>query len=498
MHASSPLRNPDSSGEPIRARARLESARIEERYRYRQDISLNAAIEIADEPDGKIELVLPYDGDKYFTRQAYRDVQRARNPGANPHALVGFLTLTGYKDTDLNSLSDLWETPGSIPVKVRLPTSPGPGEADPLIADNSTCVVSHDYHPSQSVGQLAPVRIDIAVDDPDTAEFSIQVARGEPGLARVLIMRHVEFKPGLSLSMCVRLHVPRSLVDGAHAEVSEVFIGWPTRTSLSSLELSIGGQVHPLRYNPEWENPDSSEENPDSFERKKKCGLEWWGIPMTLEPEPIGGDIRTFRSPQMVLSIPRPGEVYWQESLSGRVEVTINRLLSGMDARLFNATGNRCRRPVLEMESIVSSTFSLNLDDAFSWRTLSPYQQLYFGEVIPSKMRIDDIITALRNRGFEVDNPPPDLNPESCLLTAKRTHGPKSLSLVLYVKGQHYQAERQRHVPGGLTYRSEVDSGELRIYVYGFLTRDSQPVVQEVNALRRALHERFNRIPAWR
>jgi hypothetical protein len=84
MRASSPLRN--ESGEPLRARAWLESAEIEERYQYSQEISLNADVRAEEEPSGMIKLVLPYDGDKYFTRQAYRDVVRAREGGLTPNA----------------------------------------------------------------------------------------------------------------------------------------------------------------------------------------------------------------------------------------------------------------------------------------------------------------------------------------------------------------------------------------------------------------------------
>jgi hypothetical protein len=49
-----------------------------------------------------------------------------------------------------------------------------------------------------------------------------------------------------------------------------------------------------------------------------------------------------------------------------------------------------------------------------------------------------------------------------------------------------------------MTYRTELDSGEVRIYVYGWLAGDSRPVVQEMNALREALRERFDRLPARR
>jgi hypothetical protein len=491
MHASAPLRNAAGNGEPIRARARLQSAWIEERYRYHRDISLNPSIGVTEEPEGHIRLVLPYDGDRFFTRQAHRDVLRARDSRSDPHAVVGFLALTSYEHTDLDSLSNLWESPGSIPIEAPLPPPPGPDEGDQLLADKSACVVSHRYRPTQPARQLAPVHIDLALEDPDTTEFSIPVSRGEAGLARVRIKRHVEFKPGLSLRLTVDLHVPRGLADGADAEVSEVFIGWPTHTALSSLDLRVDGQAYTLRYNPEWEDPDSRED-------EKECGLEWFGVPMMLEREPIGGDIRTFRSPEMVLSIAKAGELYWQESLSGRIEVRLNRLLSGTDARLYDATGKLCQRPALEKESVIASTFSMNLDDAFARRVLSPYQQLYFGEVIPSSMRVDDIITALRNRGFTVDDPPPGLDPQSCWIKATRIQGPNRLSLELYVEGQRYKALRQRDVPGGLTYRTHVDSGELRIYVYGFMPGDSQPVIQEVNALRLALRERFNRLPAWR
>ena len=48
MHASAPLRN--RSGEPIRARAWLESALIEEKYQYSQEISLNADVHEVGEP----------------------------------------------------------------------------------------------------------------------------------------------------------------------------------------------------------------------------------------------------------------------------------------------------------------------------------------------------------------------------------------------------------------------------------------------------------------
>lgn len=481
MRASKPLRTVTLSGDPIRARARLESAVIEERHYYRQEISLNPSLRPRRDPSGHVKLLLPFDGEKYFTRQAYRDAMRACDRGAdrNAGAFVGFLALTSHEKTDLSNELGLEER-HAWPIWVRLPPGPDEHQVDPLLTDRSACVVSCDYLPTQSF----PADVVIEIDDPDTSDIP-------PGPAsateRVRIMRQIDFKPGLSLSMTVQLNTPRKLTDGAAAKVTGVFIGWPTRTSLRSLELHIAGQPHSFRYNPE---------------RAGGGGLEWRDVPMTAEPPPAGGEIRLFRSPPMILSIPRPGELYRQERLSGEVEVTIDRLLSGTRGRLFDSTGKQCPHPRLETETVVATEFSVLLEDAFARRTQSPSQQMHFDEVIPDPMRLDDIMTALRTRGFKVVGPEPITAPpadsDGWWLRAQRPHGPDQLSMLLYVEGTRHRTRRERQVPGGMKYDTSVDSGELRIYAYGGLPRESRSVIREMNELRRALHERFDRLPARR
>jgi hypothetical protein len=493
MRASSPLRS--ESGEPIRARAWLESAKIEEHYHYSQEISLNADARAEDDPSGLIKLVLPYDGDKYFTRQAHRDVDRARDAGLTPadEAIVGFLALTDFEKTRLEEPLGLNANYGSVPVQMRVPAPPAPGEQDELLADSGACVISQEYEPA--IPKLLPVHIDIDLDDPDTADRAAhQMARAE--VITKAPERQLEFEPDMWLRITVRLHLPCKRADDVEAKVSQVFMSWPTHTSLNALSLRTDGQA-PLRYNPEQEY------------EGRKGGLEWVGVPMVLEENGPAGEqahaasgpddeIVTLTSGVMMLSISKPGELYKEEKLGGWVEVTVNRLLSGMDARLYDATGKECpRRPGVKLKSIVRTEFSLPLYDAFARRTMSPYQWLYFDEVIPSGMRIDDIVMALRNRGFRVSELPGS-SPEDCRISATRAHGPDQLQLSLYVRGDRYRAERERTVQGGMTYKTLVDSGELRIYVYGSLRAKSSPVVREINALRRALRERFDRLPAGR
>lgn len=509
MHASVPLRN--LTGEPIRARAWLSSARIEETYEYSQEISLNADVHATKEPTGLIKLTLPYDGEKYFTRQAYRDVISARRGGAGPtnEAIIGFLALTDYEATGLEDPLELQANYGTIPIQAPIPGPPD--EAKQIIAGHSACALSQTYQPVAP--KIVPIRLDIELDDPDTAE-SRDEAQPQPRyvastsnlsafqIDRAVVIkkspeRQLDFVPDLWIRLAVRLDLPRGLAQGAEAKVTRVFISWPTHTSLSSLTLRADG-APTIRYNPEQEHEGC------------KGGLEWSGVSLlSEESEPIPedtnnaqeseDDIVTLSSREMLLSISNPGDLYKQEKLSGHIEVTVNRLLSGMDARLYDATGRQCqpRRPELKLQSTVSTKFSLPLYDAFARRIMSPYQWLYFDEVIPSELRIDDIKMALRNRGFRSVSLEGD-NPENCYIIADRVHGPDQLRLAIYVRGERYKARRERSVPGGMTYRTSVDSGDLRIYVYGFLRAESKPVVREINALRRALHERFDRLPAGR
>ena len=478
---SSPLRKPYGAGS-VFVRARLKRARIREWYSYFQEISENAVRKMEKDPEGRIDLELPYDGDRYFSRQARGDIRHARDLGAAPgtEALVGHLVLTGFEHANLDGLLDLGPIHGSVPIRVPIAGLPDPGDADPLIADRCACVLSHDYQPGTRHLKVLPVDVDAKLHDPDDAHFRPPKTESDFAGRRLQMLRQVGFLPELQLQMTVRLDVPRELADGARAKIRQVFISWPTHTSLQSLHLRVDGKTHPLRYNP------------------KREGLEWSDVTMICGRDPGAGEIRSFSSPEMVLTIPQPGELYQQPSLDGQVKVTVNRLLSGMDARLFDATGASRGRSGVMRQSLITTNFRLILDDAFARRILSPHQQLHFDEVIPAETRIDDIKMALKNLGFKVADPWPDHGPEKRWLWASRAEGPEKLELVLYAEGKQHTSKRQRRVPGGITYHTKLDSGELRIYVYGKLSGNSGPVVQEMNALREALRERFDRLPARR
>jgi hypothetical protein len=102
------------------ARARPESVRLTETYFYDRVIARHHMTERKRAPTGQIRIVVPYDGERYFGRQAYRDVrtQLGATAPSRAQALIGHLTLVDDGRTDLASVLDLSGSHGSVPLTV--------------------------------------------------------------------------------------------------------------------------------------------------------------------------------------------------------------------------------------------------------------------------------------------------------------------------------------------------------------------------------------------
>ena len=142
------------------------------------------------------------------------------------------------------------------------------------------------------------------------------------------------------------------------------------------------------------------------------------------------------------------------------------------------------------------------LDDAFAKRDRSPGHYLFFDEIIPDEMRITDITTALEDRGFAVrkvwpigDGPyEDDDEPLIWLHVAHRKVGPDDMILWIRTTGRRFVTERKTVMPGGVTHRTELPSGELGIVIRGSLPRDSEgQLTREMNVLHGMLRERYGR-----
>ena len=486
------------------ARAVPEKVEITEDYSVTQEISGNPMRKMGP-CAGRIEMAVPFDGHKFFTHQAADDVRRGidRRPanGQGP-AVMGHLLLADHTRTDLRSAMRQYNNAGVIPIQVPVPAG---GDIDQLTADRQTCIITYAYQPRDP--EVLPIELDVELYDPDTMNLQVVdvLARwGELDLATTLdrLRQDANFTNELEMSITVRLAIPVKQDQTVEPPtVKLVSVDWPAITSLSTTKLEFGDpsdsgeptKTHPVRYNPVLGR------------------LEWEGIPMDSGSVPEGSrGKRVFESVEMRLMIGHPGELFTAEKLTMHAVVEIpDYLLSGLEAWLFDATGDWQRQPGSgalggtrrSWEPTLTTRVSIETEfyvaDMFAKRYFTPYQQYVFDDVIPDEMRITDILTVLRNSRFETEqkqDPGNQANPNApkWLISARRRHGPDTLDLLIAVEGEKYVVDREEIMGDNRIKQSRSkESGRMRLSVLGTLPRDHADLSREMNLLQQALRDRF-------
>ena len=454
-----PAKDPQTE---IYARAAVENAELTECYTYDQEISRNASKTTRGRPTGHIKLDIPYDGHKYFTRQARADIESAAKDGRikpDTEAVIGHLLLTNYGNTDLDTMLDLSDRYGAVPIRVPVGANGSTSRMDHLTSDRQTCVIAYDYAPSSQRPRLHPIDVQIELLDPDSlGSLPLEFPKERhDGINDIIpsMTQQVNFRPYLWLLMTVSLHLPcKSRDHNLRPKITKMSLDWPTITSLDALSLTVSGNDVPLRYNPETRS------------------LEWSDLSIaSADDDPDDtSDIQLYRNSKILLVIKQPGELYQQPSLDGQVEVEVpGYLMSGLECRLYGATGSLSRITTPKLVCKISTRIHLILDDAFAKRTFSPWQHLYFDEIVPEEARIRDIVTALEDRGFLIESQTLLNDRQDLFLVARRREGPDFMIMWLLIERRRYQTERANKVPGGHTYKSVFESGELRVFIRGTL-----------------------------
>lgn len=224
------------------------------------------------------------------------------------------------------------------------------------------------------------------------------------------------------------------------------------------------------------------------------------------EEDVDGGSARTidYESPPMRLLIGHPGELYRTPKLKVRAEIEVpGYLMSGLDPRLFGATGRELPRITrMGQESLPALTTRVNIDgtlvidDAFAKRYFSPHHNIVFDDIIPDEMRVTDIRNVLKSLGFsdikEVWEDKSDPDAPQWFLRAVRRRGPDQMDLWIYVEGTRHILEREQ-IMGDSRVKTTASraSGQIRLHMLGRLPRDHQEMTREMNALQKALRDRY-------
>jgi hypothetical protein len=505
--------------ETLYARAAPEKVEITEEYSVTQEISTNPLWEPGPS-EGRVEIVVPYDGRAYFTREAADDVKKGIQTGHREGvAVIGQLLLSDYARTgDLRSVMRLHRNSGVIPIEVTVP-SDAEG-LDQLTSDRQACLISYDYRPEDP--EVRPIQLNVELRDPDTLTLEvvdILAQSGEIDLPAAIrwLRKSVGFTGGLELNMSVQLDIPvKPQGKRLTPRIALMSVDWPAITSLSSTTLELNHMAsedenrddrHPVRYNPVLRR------------------LEWEDIPMPEEESPDEDDdaddsarARLFKSVDMRLMIGHPGELFGasasiqDQMLKLHAEVEIpDYLLSGLEAQLFDATGDWQRRPRPDargdldrpserypwepkLTTRVCIDTEYRMDDMFAKRTFKPYQQFMFDDVIPEESRITDIITVLRNAKFEIYHPNAWAIPDAFqwLLQATRRQGPDTLTLLIAVEGEKFKMERTQIMGDQrIKVSRDKESGRITLSILGTVPREHGGLGSEINRLHQALRDRF-------
>ncbi|MHC1560634.1 hypothetical protein ACR9E3_16885 [Actinomycetospora sp. C-140] len=470
---------------------------VEEEYHLDQEISEHRSTTWGErEPRGSIEWQVPYDGP--MLRRISRSPAAVRRLlSREAPVVVGRLAVTDHEDTDLATAAPLGKEHDTV--ALTLPTCPAEfPRGEDLATGRHEARARIDYRPWGAADEpdldVYPVSCEIGIDDPDTADeartvLDLDELRQADMDAAHKLMEHATFRGELELTVRV-----------------DVTVDVPRRRALEP----------PIVRRVSVDLPHLTSTHPDSlllrFDRQRTPGhlqqhargrsVEWRDVPMTLEDEHAderGNENRRdrFCSTSMRLALGQPGELFDRRELVVRAEVELpGHLLSGTQVRLVDAAGvavPAVRRPTCR--TIVHTTCRVILDDAFAHRRFSPFQSIFFDELVPEKRRVGDVKSVLEMLGFEVEREVTyDQAGSGELLAALRGfrgEGPTSSGVVILVRGVRAATRRRSQQGAEHQYSSRLDSGDLTLFVWGWATGDIAQLMRRMNELHRALRDRF-------
>lgn len=478
------------SSKRIFARAKPADIRCREAYRYTADISSNPNLSQKRAPEGTIDIRIPYDGYEYVGRKALHDIQQQLGGTAmvdRQKALVGHLGFHDYHRTDLDSVLELTIHNDVVPVTIPL-SGQGFTGLGQLHSDRHECHLGYRYNPKPL--EVHPIHVEAFLLDEESLQEAESLQEMQPhgkssqeALVQKLAKQAV-FSRTLMLRFEVELHLPDVVLSQEISpRLAHVSVDWPRTASHNAVTLLLGtsSAKERLVYNPEAGT------------------LEWGDVSFRHTGKASGTGLRSYVSAPMVLSVSQPGDLYRQEAIRGSLQVELpDVLLSGTAFSYFNSRGSRAAENPINRSTTIDADMTIWLEDRFGVRTLSPYRHLQFDGVILDSMRVQDIVTLLEDRGFEVANPV-ELSARreggyGALIVGKKLEGAEQMYLWLMAEGVRTTTTRETKIRGGKTFTTEVDTGNMKVYMRGQLKGDSHRLTTVMNDIQMSLKERLRHV----
>ena len=483
------------------ARANPSNLTINELYQYYANISGNPTIDEKGQPQGIISLQVPYDGYEYFTRDAYADVKLHHQASSNELcAAIGHLAVSGISSDDFWSEHDT-KPPRQV-LKLEVPVPGDTEDLGMLKDDRRVGLFSHHYQPAWPEVYPRPRPVMVTVEVYDERTLSESILEGSTLDELTQITHELSFERSLIFDFKVEIALPKKIKLDELPVIRRMSLEWPVATSYRMLHLNVGaessidkeGQEHPIYYVPE------------------EGSVEWRDIQFEsglLDPdsdESITTHVDAphfYSAPMMRLKVDEPGELYQKPILVSRLEIELpNVLLSGLQSEYFAATGYPAQVKSIAKKTTLLVDMEINLEQRFDRKVFSPYQHLQFEGVMLEDIRMMDVTTLLRDLGFHVipfDSKPYLTIEESgsqrkYAVVGRKTEGPDEMNIVILAKGTLGKTERETIIPGGKTFKTVVDSGNLELEMRAELRGNVQKLTNILNTIHTSLKERFSHV----
>lgn len=523
----------------IFARVKPKVIRLTERYGYQDYISKNSNLNSQGKPRGRLEIIIPYDGQKYFNRRAIKDIEHQIpdiwRQKQEVEARIGYIGLTNHDQTNLDTQLDLNSCHNVLPLNIPVQGQELQG-GNSLRNNRHTYQITYDYIPDWPV--IMPLRVNVEIYDEDAFEqtFDEEMIRdlyrkleslSEEMVNKVAkqVAQQVGFRRYLIFEFLLELSLPTLTIlsdndnkqkeeekqkdedDEEHEEhegdeesqdkeknstndnknalpiLTHMEIEWPVATShhvVSLEEIREKGKPveKPVTYDPE------------------RGVIQWADIRFKKKEEKEKGTNLDIYQTRMRLFIDQPGELYQQEVLAGKVEVKIPNLLSGLQVDYFAANGPK-RKPDIEGRTIIASDLTLNLEECFARKRFSPYQMLQFEGVIVNEMRIANIKILLENQGFNSDYqqlPTDRSDLQHYVVVGTQRKELEQLRILMFVEGTRSQTTRKKEILGGQTFTTKLTTGHTIIYMRGELRGNKSDLIGMMNEIQKKLKEQFRHV----
>lgn len=511
----------------IFARIQPKSVKVTEKYYYVAD-SLNHFMRVKQEqdkpkePEGSLEVSIPYDGEKFFTPQALTDIHRQFRRiwrRATATARIGFLGFANYGRSGLEGKSDFPLEHDALPLDVPikgpdLPAITHSRQADKLLRGYHQWYMKQTYTPKAP--PAPPVKLSTqSYDEASADEFDQRLSRffdkidaanrGEKSKAPTslekqrlitFMTQQEDLQSTFSFAFQVNLQLQHNIAQKDEKnlpKIESLTLHWPVPVAAEQVALDIGrkkaegseAKLPQVYYVPDAEQPSV---------------LEWRDITLNL---PGKGDLPekgpyTYKSPTMRLQVKQPGELYKVADLNGTVEIKIPQYaLSGLHVQFFDATGQQSGLQT-EMQSQVFVDFTIGLQGYADGKAFIPYQQLQFEGLTLDRSRVTDIQMLLTNLGLisraaEVTGLP---GPTYYLIRGEQARGLGEIKLWILGEGTPAYTHRTTVLPGGQSYSTSARIGHTKFYLRGQTIGNSSALLELMNKVHQNLKTLFHHLKA--